>query len=874
MEIFYQLLDSYALIKKRKFHVLREGQFSTATPESRANAAAGNAINFTKDQPYQPIPDKSVYVFKTTKGRINYGIGNPGNYGSQGVVFEPNGAVGGGWEKFVSFFKDEETGDDTVQTQQAQQMAPGERSGLPVRPVMFNDSSKSYLNIDGHARDLYEDVTISESFKELDEGLKERLLFNHVNFLNFFTGGLGQSFQSKLENLKSIKFVDGKIVLTGALEDAELLAAQTATRETFEDMMSRLNQDTLDDADKAWFKETIFIGDGKIGIRPRGFSKEDGITIDDKKGVLAATILSKVDKKDVGEYVSALDKSAFRGTNLEMVMIPINLQANCERRQKIEKDNPNIDQDQPGHTKITLDLCKLAVDSWGDFRNEVSSMMESHTEWVTDYQRGLFATQTSEEAVFQSISLALGLAPGQEESMLQIIRGMITTSKDSWKTRQPDFMVRVGSDTGGGEKNDVREIWIPDDEGCNRANTNIGGGFQADTMSLEDAFAGDTKQEGTNNAMLEIARNMMPTDQTEVCVAGVSIKNYLSLAKKDPKFGENFVNRLGSLIQCATGGDCEIKDADASAGLVIMMNKVPEKLGMDAPEFFAGVTGYDGHFKSMEAQVTGLTSNAEVLDPETGKVISYNPIDATVTTFLDSIKQNATYEELYGDEASRDELKSGIERKLTELREKGTIAGSIDTVDEVKATKRAIMSYLVNKKRERDINAEAAESPPRIGPATKHALAQAMAVGASNDDQALFDTRGLLDGTQHTSFQNDYLYEIMDGLQSATPRWRVEATGATIKFINIDDPRKFAKLGNQSRSRGSGGLGSIQSEFSVSDDFLASLSLQTRSLAPQSLNASIQSFLDTQKVLLEDLLSTVGQKSIHPPLSTTPPESR
>ena len=101
--------------------------------------------------------------------------------------------------------------------------------------------------------------------------------------------------------------------------------------------------------------------------------------------------------------------------------------------------------------------------------------------------------------------------------------------------------------------------------------------------------------------------------------------------------------------------------------------------------------------------------------------------------------------------------------------------------------------------------------------------------------------------------------------------WEIVTKGATVTIRDKSNHKKAAKMSNQNRTRGSGGLDSIQAEFSITDDFLDP---EGHPQEPQQENNSIQSFLDNQRDLLEDLLASIGQRSIHLPLSTTPPESR
>ena len=91
---------------------------------------------------------------------------------------------------------------------------------------------------------------------------------------------------------------------------------------------------------------------------------------------------------------------------------------------------------------------------------------------------------------------------------------------------------------------------------------------------------------------------------------------------------------------------------------------------------------------------------------------------------------------------------------------------------------------------------------------------------------------------------------MIDGVNNKT--WGISVKGATVSVFDKSNPKRAAKMSNQNRTRGSGGLDSIQAEFSVTNQLLQSVGK-----SKQFVSDSIRSFLDTQKVLLEDLLASM-----------------
>ena len=711
--------------------------------------------------------------------------------------------------------------------QQTQKTAPVSTAKLPGQHIAakYSELSKAFENLDKVARKLHLKVLESDEFKKFakrDPETAEKLR-DEDYFASFFGGAKSQGLESKILNAIGVAFDEtGLISLVG---DEDPLVRQTVldTVKSLERAFDLLEkEDPLTVGEKAELKNLLFLSKDKIAIRAEGQDTNKGLTVGDGKGVLGLVMRAMTPEDFVfNKYKKGTDDSAFRGLNLEAVLPALNSHAHCERRRKL-----NIND------AITDSRCKEAKEAWGEFREELEKMSKVHGKWLPHFRNGDLATMSTDEEMFDQISQFLG--PDFEPLM----RGLISVSNDSIAIRQPDFIVRVGEKTGIALKDDVNEIWLEDENGgCSKAEEGMKRqgleGFQATKMDAAEAFK-------SSPAQFEIAKQMqsnLSKEGAKVCVAGVSIKNYLSLAKKNPKFGENFLGRIGRLFKCIGGGSCDEKDRKDRKMLSKFLTKLPKQMKEDPAKFYEEVNGYESQNEEISTAVDGLSFNHDAIDPETGKVINTNSVETSVKAMIDNLKKANVLDT----QLNTDTLAGATIMKLEDL--------DLKDPKNMDKAKQAVMSHLVNAKRAKDLEEEQKE-PMEVGPATKHMLASAWAIGASNNDYALFDTRGLMEGTTHTAYQNDYLKEMMAGVKSG--KWGISTKGATVTMFDKSNPKRAAKMGNQNRTRGSGGLDSVQAEFSITNGYL-----QSEKPTKRTENSSIQSFLDNQKVLLEELLAAM-----------------
>jgi len=830
MEIFHQLLESYTLIKKRKFRVLREAQEGGMDPRVAiaSQVIAANVAGIPQQMQQFEVPNKSptaanptVKVEVYTQGGINVG-GRHAKWDGQLLSVSKNPED---FQEILTMLAGKGEGEAPQQTQKT---APVSTAKLPGQHIAakYSELEEAFIKLDRVARKLHPKILESDEFKkfaERDPETSEKLR-DEDYFASFFGGAKSQGLESKIANAIGITFDETGLV--SLLGDEDPLVRQTVidTVKSLERAFDLLEkEEPLTVGEKAELKNLLFLAKDKIAIRAEGQDTNKGLTVGDGKGVLGLVMRAMTPEDFVfNEYKKGTDDSAFRGLNLEEVLIPLSLHANCKRKKEAGFDNDD---------EITSDYCDQAINAWGEFKDQLEKMMKVHEKWLPHFRNGELATLSTDDEMFDQLSQFLG--PKFEGLM----KGLLSVSNDSIGIRQPDFIVRVGEKTGIALKDDTNEIWLEDKNGgCSKAEEGMKRqgleGFEATRMDAREAFKSSPSQ-------FSIAQKMQPSlseKGSTVCVAGVSIKNYLSLAKKNPKFGENFLGRIGRLFDCIGSGECDPKDKNDRKMLTKFLTKLPEQMGQDPATFYKEVTGYESKNRAISESVDGLSFNHDAIDPETGKITNTNSVETSVKAIIDGIKKNNKLE----DTLDTDTLVGATVTKLQEL--------DLKDPKNMDKAKQAIMSHLVNAKRAKDLEQE--QSKGIVGPATKHMLASAWAIGASNNDYALFDTRGLTEGTTHTAYQNDYLKEMIAGVKSG--KWGISTKGATVTMFDKSNPKRAAKMSNQNRSRGAGGLDSVQAEFSITNGYL-----QSEKPTKGTENNSVQSFLDTQKVLLEDLLSSM-----------------
>lgn len=808
MEVFYQLLESYDQIKKRKFRIIKEQASPEA--ESKASAAMAQAQNGSWSEPVRTDGKNKdgvpVDVYMSGKGLPMYMI----NKGTNKPIEQY-------WNQFVSFFEDGAGG-----------AAPTGEGGDVVDPNMVIEGPGSAFATGLHANHGLEELALKmdKKGKEIWRTLEEMIdpeemqarFGSLAQFQNFFTGRSPQSLERKLSSAKGMIVDNG--LLKDAVVDTSLIRATTESIVEFMDLLGNKDKSELDASTLSQF---VFIDPEKKYISFRSMSEPDkGLMVADGTGFLRDLFTSLSPDSDFASYPinpGKGDDPAFRGTNMEHILEGISMLFACKKYQ-------------------IADLCKEGRAQLENFKHEQAKMMEVHGNWSSQFLSGEIALRAEDKNVLDEITQIYG------EGFTDIAKALVTASHDSMAIRQPDFIVQVGTEVGIGKKADTMEIWKADEDGeCSNSKAGMARqglqNFKPTRMVADLAFA-------TNPNMLKAAKSsgMISGGGDEVCVAQVSIKNYLSFSKKNPKLGENSASRSGDYFM---GMDTDIwssKDSTDSMRLRQFGNKIVDRLGVsDTKKWWGDVNKYQQEIRGIADQVESLDTNLIAIDQAGDEGVKANSLQSTIDSVVKKLKENNTLDSQFN-------LNGDVGKALAALRDVDlNDITAPDHASKVIAAKRALGNFLINSKRAKDLDRE--RKTGRKGGATKHMISEMWTLGGADNDSLLFDSRGLLDGETHSSYQNDYLYEALEGAWSG--KWDVTTAGSTLSVSDPKRPGVKINLSGQNRS-GKGLLEKTIKEVNISPAFLRS----TGGKPQKGIKLEMAEFVENQKRLLEDLLSKLG----------------
>lgn len=856
---------------------LQSGQKAGGTPFTVTDSEGGTLTATWDGAKYVQVEGLG---FKT-----NF-LSNGGSWASAKGVLLANSTHGSNGKKLVDHFLPEDP-QDTPETQQPEQ--PEQAGGKVVRRIpqvipgqstqlkfkKYPKIAKQMKDIDGAVTKRFTDFIKSNEFKELSPKTQERM--GRPDGMEWgrgwFTGGATKSLEDKASGAHGITIVDGeiKIIEEGeeGYEPTETLKRNTLT--SLKDVFETLDKDKLDAGDCDDLQSKVWIGSQKIGIRANAQDPTQGLLISDNQNIAGAFLKFRARELgcEIPKFKSAENDSAFRGFSVEKISPAINLWRRCKQR-NAEKEGMEFPDDAASkeYDRISKRFCDVSKDLMQEFGKEFrEKLVKVHKKWIGD---GHVAVRLEDSSTYDDLKTLL-----DEEGGVEVLRSLIDISHDSVETRSPDFIVVVGGKTGLRYKDDTAEGWLPDEYGnCDNANNamrSVGDYYdkwEAIKIPAAEFFAKDSEQFGLAKEM----DDNIGKEGAMICIGGTSLKNYLSVRDKNPKLGENFLSRVGRAFDCMvgkknkSGNRCEgEEDIDS---LKEFLNKVPKKLGItNIKKFWKDVQGYDQEFRDIEASVAALDMDQVVFDKDDGIVTGVKTSSlGTITNALeDALKKNNTYD----DQGNRETLVGEALMKIKEL--------DLKDEDGQISARQIILSHLSNSKNNKDLQKEQDErdaytgdGDPPIGRATKHLLATSWTISASENDMSIFDTRSL--GLKkkgksyvqeiretHSAYQNDYLYAIIGGIKNNT--WKVSSKGATVSISSEKDPEISFKRGIQNRSTNAGTRGGQQVECSVTPKMLVSVNPDGHHATPPSQpgteNNSIQTFLDNQKVLLEELLAAM-----------------
>jgi hypothetical protein len=332
-----------------------------------------------------------------------------------------------------------------------------------------------------------------------------------------------------------------------------------------------------------------------------------------------------------------------------------------------------------------------------------------------------------------------------------------------------------------------------------------------------------------------------------VCLGTVSLKNYLSLDKRYPKFGENSSNRTGEFLAGLAEGVWSTKDTPDSGRITKFGNMIFDKLKItgdtNKAQWWKDANDYQKEIQNIVSDVEALGTNMLAVDQAGDEGVKTNPLQTTIQGLVKSLKKNHSLPEQF-------DLESNVGKALAALGNSDlTDTSRKDFPQLVTKDKKALANYLINAKKAHDLKKEQGNKVK--GPATKHLISEMWLIGGSDNNFTIFDTRGLLDQEMHSAYQNGYLTEALEGAWNGT--WNIEPKGSTVSIVDPKRTNVKLRLSSSNRS-GEGFLSNVIKEVNMTAEF-ARASASKPLKGASAWQEAMDRFVGAQQKLLEDLLA-------------------
>jgi hypothetical protein len=820
MKLFEELLESYDLLKKRKFRIRlveEVDELAAQTALSELQAAVQQKGQITGRQPYvPPTASTPVALFYNRKGQLSFAPlardGLPIVRFSKHLD-EAAPQTGQWWNTFVGFFggdsKDVEGGPEE------------EKDDISARmgftpPVTLRAPAGQTLLASQYGQ-LYGDDILDavDAFQELELISKEV----HGNYLdefkvnstfetprafdNFLFGAKGQSLESKISRAINIEVDEfGQISEQLGVVDPDII---NEVSKNILRLGKLLSKPDMTDQDKLDFASLASINsDGTVSVFAYG-TKNEGLNFKDNKNFFKGLIRSieerantRVDRLNMRKTAFNTSDNAFRGVNMEEILVAISLQKRC------------LEARATGDPAAEV-ICPGAAQALAQFQDQMARMIQAHKVWQDSWNVGALAIEDVD--VVNAISELIG------DNMRQTFGAIIGASKDSLNIRKPDFVVPRGRETGFGIRGDVFEIWTDPDEAklalqrSGFSEEDIINHDMIEPMSVQDAFGG--REDLANIAIRSTGLN----PNSMVFVNKVSLKNYLEL--DSPKLGEASTGQLNNWL---TNTHPPHLQENASKFLKVFQDSYAL-----SPQDMNEIGDYSSEMFELGNSIRALSTKTKV-KTQGDKVVISDTLETLVKATKNLLTKNNTFKEINSDNNKKELL---------------NLLGSYKN-DSPKLfkekLKRTLEHHVQMKKLIRDLN-NGNES------ARKYLLARAFFTGGSVDDGLSIDMRSLLTKERFNLRHNEVVNSVLTSWFNRDGNWKMRTNGGTIAFINTADPKQRMSLSaTGKKSKAAEAAYTTQMRLSVSKETFRAF-LKATSIGESLSQSDIQFLKRLQKTM-------------------------
>jgi hypothetical protein len=809
MDYYTELLKSYSLLKKRKLKLLVESEDPQAIAQAKKAVEQAKQLNSTTSNPFIAQGVRaSVAIYFVAAGK-----GRPGGLkfapvSSDGKPNTPAGKfVDSDFATLAGFFDPNEEGQSPAQAKNEKTPAGQVIQGsefAELNPEESLEMAEAFQEIQMNFQDAFSNIP-----KKLMKGMGWESV---ARFANYLFGAMPQSLEKQITSPKL------KIIFDPGLEEYITLqnpadpkvVAKVANNLSF--LVKMLAQDNIGPDNKSKLLNMFIIhSNGNVSIltdiEDSGLVFEDGTGF--LKNLLKATKEKFFEKSEKFETLNVKARVSYgidnqiRGVALEEILPMLVLQKKLNEMRRLNLgDNAAI-------VKGIQQIYKQIAD-------KMMKLKAAKESWVLAHRGS--ALNQEEVDIINGASTILG------DTGVDLVQAIVNSSKELISTRNPDFVVAKGRETGEGRRQDVFEVYSDPSRATESllksgySPEEIAGKGMVKSVPVEEAFNGREDLLG-----IALKSGIFKKGQV-VNYVPTSLKNYIELDKA--VFGTGTQSSTKDFI------DGKSKDPENK-----FLKKYFEITGVD-DAVYQKTREYNKSLWETGSQVRNLDFKVKAKSNSTGKTVAVNPFSSFLENTLRILKDASDYKEL-----TRVIPEGNIRAKLASMATQYLEKGEDDEQASNKI-KAYFAQYVKNTKLIGDIQ--------KGDLAAKNYLAMKLFnCGGSVDDGLMCDYRGLESKENYNFLQNDVIREVLQSFMTGDGRWKLQAKDNTFLFVDATNPKVSIRVLDKVEKRDANGetVYSPKTSVEVSRNLLLKYSRKKKS-AKESL---IDAWMDQQKIILLEL---------------------
>ena len=827
MKYFYDLIESYELLKKRKLSIKFCRLYEQDAPPEEGGGDAEAIAQKVKDAALSlgsagapasnpHIPEeaegqrKGAYVKKDgTVGGVN---------GHQLIpdVADKAGNPGPRWADFVGIW-----GGKTKKPKSASLQRAGEIVGQALRDIVGDTIAASrnatesiianFQRIGEMLPDLCKKILGSGNYKgeaPHEKGRDAQAVMQRAGMkqkkdvkgkekpcgrlFSYFVGGQKSSYESKMANCVSVTYKEnpetGELEITEDEGQADIHVIEGVGK-SLERVFELISKDKLTAAEKAEIKRLVQWDGTAMIVRSSGAGEpygedSEGLVFKDS-GDMPGGIFKQLIEARVGggfEVGRAPAKTggmqsgdaAWRGLHFERVMTPINLQ---RQAQQAYADGDTVRGDR---------LSELAEKAFLEGKQDIARMIRVHAPWVQRFRKGHAAMPVDLYEIGKVMDKIYG-----EKSFSEIGAGLSHMSRMSMEIRKPTAIKTVGTETGFGKKADVEEGYkTPQDAIDALTRQGVSNPEKYVQLRNKEEWLSDITDPELR-AYYE--RELIADNNGNIAVVGISLKNYEGAT--DTKVADYQSRLVDGFIQNAQPGDAQHDQVMGSLGF--------------SPTDFAEIQQHQTELREIRNAVQGLDA-ANTVTTSNGEVVTTNTLGDFAKNIITALKADNIQADLLGEEGSTPI--SDLHQALTSI----DFEKDMEESEKAERVRELVTRFLIDRKKDKDLadsqaqmdkeidrqrseaedeTLKAGNKPPPppppppfdpplvITPAMKHHLYETALISTS-EVPILGEARVMKDMESLVYDANDVMYEGLQGVREGTHRIDIQSDGWNTDIVD------------------------------------------------------------------------------------------